>query len=77
MADDSVFIDPPPEYRFRPACGEILEDGTGVMVSGMTFGFKEIDTVGRSYKELTDVLAEVERDGGQVNEALTPLLSLE
>jgi hypothetical protein len=36
-----------------------LENGTGVMISGMTFGYHEIDDVGGSFKELVDVLAEV------------------
>lgn len=59
LAREYALVDPPPEFRFRPACGEVLENGTGVMVSGSTFSFKEIDDIGGSINDLVDVLAEV------------------
>lgn len=62
LGSEYALIDPPPEFKFRPACGEILEDGSGVMVSGMCIGFQEIDNMGSSIKDLVDVLAEVAED---------------
>lgn len=59
LANEYALVDPPPEFTFRPACGTILENGQGVMVSGLTIGFREIDDVGGSIKELVDALAEV------------------
>ncbi len=61
MAEHAL-SEPPAEYQFKPAGGNLLEGGKGVTVSGFQFTFQEIDTVGRDFKELTDVLAEVARD---------------
>lgn len=60
LANEHALVDPPPEFTFTPACGTRLENGQGVMVSGLTIGFREIDDVGGSIKELVDALAEVE-----------------
>lgn len=37
----------------------MLENGTGVMVSGCAIGFREIDEIGGSFKDLVDVLSEI------------------
>lgn|GEM_PF-3813186 len=62
LANEYALVDPPPEFTFTPACGTKLENGQGVMVSGLTIGFREIDDVGGSIKELVDALAEVEEE---------------
>lgn len=58
---DDFMHSPPPEFRFKPAGGH-LQPPDMVLVSGMNFKQAEIDRAGRTYKNLTDVLLEIENE---------------
>ncbi len=61
VTDHDSILEPPVDFRFQPACGEILANGD-VVVSGMNFKQAEIHQVGGSFKTLCDIFQDIAED---------------